>query len=603
MTEEQSSPTERSTPSFSTRRARLFGLDSDQLIKGFFGINATVAIVVLALITIFLFKEGAGFIGKYRNSLEVYRLSGLEYVDILKKEREAYTELTRYLNGIRADWIKQLKAQGLSQDDINKTVMSESAKDFFFGYMRVGSDMRRFVQEKMMTAIEIRDQYITNENLRDSIDNLNERIKDLTNRNYNITPENRAEFALRLKDAASEGDLSREEARGYLELADSIPQGIKLTHEDRELYMHLLERDVEDTKRNIQPIDFAVMVKQVTSEQDKFKEINDAMAESINAVMAKADAVNIDDPALREKLDTFVKLNKQFIKKIPEYESQLADWSPDASVSSLRAITAFLAGKDWITASDQQDWYGLLPLLTGSLLISFIALLFAVPFGVGAAIYANQIAGPKERNLIKPYIEFIEAIPSVVIGFFGVMVLGEAIRDLSQMEFMSWVPFFPIQERLNAFTAGVLLALMAIPTIFTLSEDAINNIPRHFKEASFAMGATRLQTTLRVIVPTALSGIISAVMLGFGRVVGETMVVLLCAGNRIKIPDFTEGLGVFFEPVHTMTGIIAQEMGEVVHGSLHYRALFMVGIVLFFLSLIINIGAQWVVKKFRKIGD
>ena len=142
---------------------------------------------------------------------------------------------------------------------------------------------------------------------------------------------------------------------------------------------------------------------------------------------------------------------------------------------------------------------------------------------------------------------------------------------------------------------------MAIPTIFTLAEDALNNIPQHFKEASFAIGATPLQTTLRVIIPTALSGIISAIMLGFGRVIGETMVVLLCAGNRIKIPDFTDGFGVFFEPVHTMTGIIAQEMGEVVNGSLHYRALFMVGIVLFFVSLLINYSAQRVVKKYGKL--
>ncbi|MDP4879686.1 MAG: phosphate ABC transporter permease subunit PstC, partial [Opitutales bacterium] len=269
-------------------------------------------------------------------------------------------------------------------------------------------------------------------------------------------------------------------------------------------------------------------------------------------------------------------------------KAKLANWDQSAPVSIFQAASAFLTGKDWVTASDQQDWYGLMPLLSGSLLISAIALVFAIPFGVGAAIYVNQIAGPAERNFIKPYVEFISAIPSVVIGFFGVVVFGEFIRWFSQLDGFQWVPFFPIQERLNAFTAGCLLALMAIPTIFTLAEDAINNIPRHFKEASLAMGATPLQTTMRVIVPTALSGIISAIMLGFGRVIGETMVVLLCAGNRIKIPDFTEGPGVFFEPVHTMTGIIAQEMGEVVQGSLHYRALFMVGIVLFFISLIIN---------------
>jgi phosphate transport system permease protein len=166
---------------------------------------------------------------------------------------------------------------------------------------------------------------------------------------------------------------------------------------------------------------------------------------------------------------------------------------------------------------------------------------------------------------------------------------------------MKWVPFFPISERLNVFTAGSLLALMAVPTIFTLSEDALRNVPRGFKEASYALGADRLQTIVRVLIPTALSGIISAVLLGLGRVIGETMVVLLCAGNRIAIPDFTQGLGLgaIFQPVHTMTGIIAQEMGEVVRGSIHYRALFMVGLVLFTLTLGINYLAQKIVARYR----
>jgi phosphate transport system permease protein len=201
--------------------------------------------------------------------------------------------------------------------------------------------------------------------------------------------------------------------------------------------------------------------------------------------------------------------------------------------------------------------------------------------------------------LIKPYIEFISAIPSVVLGFFGIAVLGETIRALSQTSFMKWVPFFPISERLNVFTAGCLLALMAVPTIFTLAEDALRNVPRGFKEASYALGANRLQTIVRVLVPASLSGIVSAVLLGLGRVIGETMVVLLCAGNRIAIPDFTQGLGAFFQPVHTMTGIIAQEMGEVVRGSIHYRALFMVGLVLFTLTLVINYAAQKLVARYR----
>ena len=140
---------------------------------------------------------------------------------------------------------------------------------------------------------------------------------------------------------------------------------------------------------------------------------------------------------------------------------------------------------------------------------------------------------------------------------------------------------------------------MAVPTIYSLAEDAINNVPRHFKEASYALGANRFQTVTRILVPASLSGIISAILLGFGRVIGETMVVLLCAGNRIQIPDFSEGLGAFFQPVHTMTGIIAQEMGEVVRGGIHYRALFMVGLVLFVLTLGINYLAQRLVARYR----
>ena len=147
---------------------------------------------------------------------------------------------------------------------------------------------------------------------------------------------------------------------------------------------------------------------------------------------------------------------------------------------------------------------------------------------------------------------------------------------------------------------GFLGALAAaIPTIFTLAEDALNSVPRAYREGSLAVGATRLQTVLKIIVPTALSGIISAILLGFGRVIGETMVVLLCAGNRIDIPDFTQNLGAFFQPVHTMTGIIAQEMGEVVRGSLHYRALFLVGITLFFISLTVNFMAQRIVRRYK----
>ena len=273
-------------------------------------------------------------------------------------------------------------------------------------------------------------------------------------------------------------------------------------------------------------------------------------------------------------------------------------WKWDEPIPKLKAGTHFLFGGDWITNSSWQDFYGVVPLFTGSLLIAITALLIAMPFSVAAAVYTNQFAGKREQSFIKPAIEFIQAIPSVVLGFIGISVLGDLIKSVSDVEWLQWIPGFPVQERLNIFNAGCLLALMAVPTIYSLAEDAINNVPRSFSEASEALGATKLQTVFRVVVPTASSGILAAMLLGLGRIFGETMVVLLVAGNRLAIPDFSDGPGVVFQPAGTMTGIIAQELGEVSRGSSHWQALFMVGILLFLVSLVINVAARTLVRRF-----
>lgn len=278
---------------------------------------------------------------------------------------------------------------------------------------------------------------------------------------------------------------------------------------------------------------------------------------------------------------------------------KLETWSWQEPVSFFTAARSFFFGTGWITNSSWQDFYGVVPLLTGSLLISLVALLIATPISVSAAIYTNQFASDQEKEIIKPVIEFIQAIPSVVLGFIGIAVVGDLIKGVSQWEILSWIPGFPIQERLNIFNAGFLLAFMAVPTMFSLAEDALNNVPRAYSEASDALGATKLQTVFRVIVPAAISGILAAILLGLGRVIGETMVVLLVAGNRIAIPDFGDGLGVIFQPAHTLTGIIAQELGEVSRGSSHWQALFMVGILLFVISLSVNWCARTIAKRFE----
>ena len=522
-----------SGPSFLRNRSRFrfLGLTVDDMIRAFFGGNAIVSIVVLALITIFLFKEGYAFFGDNRRNLETYRQAGLEYVDYMRAQQQDHIALTRYLSDLRLRQFRHFtEVEGLSLAEANETL---AAFDEFSGQFS------------------------------DTVENLRGLVGDLT------------EHASAIKTQ-------------FLVNEDKRVQKSQL----------LAERLIEEAEQvRIDPVDFASGVKVLTGILPYYRELNEEFAQSLRAVLEAAPAM--PTPKLQARLERFAELVGQYIAGFPKVERRLETWDYEDPVPWWRAFTSFIFGREWLTASFWQDWYGIVPLLTGSLLVSFIALLFAIPMGVGAAIYINQMARPMEQKIIKPSIEFISAIPSVVLGFFGIAVLGQTLRAISGIEWLSWVPGFPFSERLNAFTAGCLLALIAVPTIFTLAEDAINNVPRAFKEASLALGATRLQTIGRIIVPASLSGIISAVLLGLGRVIGETMVVLLCAGNRIQIPDFTNGLAVFTEPVHTMTGIIAQEMGEVVRGGIHYRALFCVGIVLFFLSLLLNYMAQKLVHRFR----
>ena len=350
---------------------------------------------------------------------------------------------------------------------------------------------------------------------------------------------------------------------------------------------------------SIVQLDYARETKPLRDAFPQYRQLNVALSDALQQFVADP------DPALQVAADRVLLADfkvgvGRYIGAFPEIERQMAEWDALKPVPFYRSITSFLFGPDWITASSWQDWFGVLPLFFGSLAVSAVALAIAVPFSIGAAIYINQIATRWEQRLIKPYIEFIAAIPSVVLGFFGIAVLGTALRSLSAMKFLAWIPFFPMAERLNIFTAGCLLALMATPTIFTLAEDALNNVPRAFVEASTALGATRWQTISRIIIPASLSGVVSAILLGLGRVIGETMVVLLCIGGRIQIPDFLHhGLAAFFEPAQAMTGIIAQEMGEAPAGSILRHALFMDGILLFLMALVINYGAQMVVKRYR----
>ena len=236
-----------------------------------------------------------------------------------------------------------------------------------------------------------------------------------------------------------------------------------------------------------------------------------------------------------------------------------------------------------------EDYYGILPLLGGSLLVTFGAAIIAVPLGLATAIFVAEIAPRWAREILKPFIEILAGIPSVILGFIGLMVLARYVRII-----------FDLPTGLTAFTGSILLGLIAVPTIVSVAEDALDAVPRSYRDASLALGATHWQTIWHVTLPAARSGVLTAIMLGMGRAIGETMAVMMVTGNAAVTPT---SLSALFAPARTMTATIAAEMGEVATGSTHYHTLFFIGILLFIITLTVNVTAAAVVFRQRKRAE
>lgn len=243
----------------------------------------------------------------------------------------------------------------------------------------------------------------------------------------------------------------------------------------------------------------------------------------------------------------------------------------------------FLFNPAWHPTHYPPD-FGILSLIVGSVVVTIGALILAIPLGLGSAVYISEIAGNRTREIIKPIIELLAGIPSVVYGLFGMAFLSPFL-----------IRVFGIPTGLNAFSASIILGIMVVPIISSMSEDALSTVPRQLREASLALGATRWETITRVVLPAAKSGVIGSVILGFGRAIGETMVVIMVAGGAAQIPSS------LFEPVRPMTSAVAAEMGETVFGSPHFHALYAIAIVLFIITFLTNLITEMVF--FHKRGD
>ena len=234
-------------------------------------------------------------------------------------------------------------------------------------------------------------------------------------------------------------------------------------------------------------------------------------------------------------------------------------------------------GTEWFPTATPAPLFGMLPLLLGTLWVSLFAILFALPFGISIAVYMSEVASPRIRNFLKPVIELLNGIPSVVYGFFGLIVIVPMLQRVFGL---------PVGE--SGLAGSLVLAIMALPTIVTVAEDAMRNCPRTLREASLALGASKWQTIYKVVIPSSMSGIASGVVLGIGRAVGETMAVLMVTGNAAVMPHS------ILEPLRTIPATIAAELGEAPAGGAHYQSLFLLGVILFFITFIINMCVEFI---------
>lgn len=249
------------------------------------------------------------------------------------------------------------------------------------------------------------------------------------------------------------------------------------------------------------------------------------------------------------------------------------------------SVYDFIFGEYWYPTSDPAD-FGIFPLIIGSLSVTFISAMISIPLGVMTAVYLAEIAGTRLREIVKPMVELLAALPSVVIGFFGMVIVAPFLQET-----------FDLATGLNLFNAALMLAFMSIPTICSISEDAIHSVPNNLREASLALGATHLETIIRVVLPASISGICTAVILGMSRAIGETMVVLMVAGGAAMVPES------IFDPVRPLPASIAAEMAEAPFRGEHYYALFATGIVLFCFTFLFNVVADYIANKYRQVGD
>lgn len=645
-------------PFYNSKEFKVMGIGKQEVIRYFFGGNATLAIIVISMIILFLIYHSYSFFPQYREKLELYRKSGQEFTDYASEQLTAQKELSSLAIQAREYEIQHRLGALYNVRPIHAEFKREALKLISYEKKEYKREKTRYEDLKdeedtpaaeLAAAKEVYDKAKANLEAATvaALESLD--YSSLANKSWKTDTQYLAPIRASVVESIMTGkfstdfvnEIKAEEKKLVAEIDaspfmsdliaarnsfqapqrefDQFVSGLReiastnksqaVTYTSADARKEALEKKAtfaktEEAKEmakiesarvlTIEP-DYATLNKPLYEALPKHKLMLAELSSKTAAGFAKMPAIsNFEAKLAQRRIREIEAIEDKISNLFEEKRRQMEAWDHSKPYSMMTAVTGFFMGTKWVTNSSWQDFYGILPLLAGSVCVAIVAVILAIPFAVGGAIYVNRLATPAEQKFIKPVIEFIGAIPSIVLAFFGVVVLGELLQTHSQSALLSWIPGFPVEGRLTIMNAGILLAFMSIPTIFTLAEDALNNVPKSYKEASLALGATPLQTVLGVIIPSCASGIIAAILLGFGRIIGETMVVLLVMGGRIAIPKS------FTDPAHSMTGILAQEIGEVDEGSLHWGALFMVGLVLFVIALTLNYVAQTTLRKFAK---
>ncbi|MGB2403080.1 MAG: phosphate ABC transporter permease subunit PstC [Akkermansiaceae bacterium] len=645
------------TPFGKSSGFKILGVGKQEAIKYFFGGNATLAVVLIALIVGFLTYHAWNFLPQYKKSLTLYRLSGQEFTDYASDQLEAQKELFSLASQIPAYELKHRLGALYDLEAVHSDFKNKAQKKLITERKELQRAKSKL--DKIQTSQEViqADLDRANQHIKKATQTLLEHAEatlqdidysDLDNKSLltmddylesirssvvsNIVTGKTSDFIKEIRkteskktaqilalphmqqlaDARKMLQAPQKQFNNYLKkyrLVASDNKGQAETHAtaaDRKEAQLIKARLANNQQQRDMDI---IKAERILTETPDYDHLNKPLYDSLDehliaqnilteqtrrALQSLPDSTAFTGSKARERLEKIKSLGTTFFPLVEIKRHKMETWSHQSPVTMGQSMAGFFMGTQWVSNSSWQDFYGVLPLLSGSFLVALVAIILAVPFAVGGAIYVNRLSSPFEQRWIKPIIEFIGAIPSIVMAFLGVVVVGALIQEYSQSSLMSWIPSFPMEQDKTILTAGILLALMSVPTVFTLAEDALNNVPKAYKEAALALGSTDLQTVIKVIIPSCASGIIAAVLLGFGRIIGETMVVLLVMGGRIAIPDSIT------DPAHSMTGIMAQEIGEVEQGTLHWSALFMVGLLLFVIALSLNYFAQVILKRLSK---